>query len=145
MGLFFFVVGMEIKRELVAGELRDRAAVALPAMAALGGMIVPGGDLPHDQRRWRTGVTAGASRWPPTSPSPSASSPSSVSRVPASIKVLLLTLAIVDDIGAIVVIAVFYTSDLEPIFLVVAVGVAVVVGVILRLDVTYPAIFSGSG
>ena len=41
MGLFFFVVGMEIKRELVVGELRDRRAVALPAMAALGGMIVP--------------------------------------------------------------------------------------------------------
>ena len=41
MGLFFFVVGMEIKRELVNGELRDRRAVALPAMAALGGMVVP--------------------------------------------------------------------------------------------------------
>ena len=41
MAVFFFVVGMEIKRELVVGELRDRRAVALPAMAALGGMIVP--------------------------------------------------------------------------------------------------------
>ena len=53
-------------------------------------------------------------------------------RVPAPIKVLLLTLAIVDDIGAIVVIALFYTSDLEPIFLVFAAGLAVVVVVILR-------------
>ena len=76
MALFFFVVGMEIKRELVAGELRDRRAVALPAMAALGGMVVPaviyvafnaGGD----------GAAVGGSRWPPTSPSPSASSPCS--------------------------------------------------------------------
>ena len=41
MALFFFVVGLEIKRELVAGDLRDRKAAALPAMAALGGMIVP--------------------------------------------------------------------------------------------------------
>ena len=76
MGLFFFVVGMEIKRELVVGELRDRRAVALPAMAALGGMIVPaaifvavnaGGD----------GRDGWGSQWPPTSPSRSESSPSS--------------------------------------------------------------------
>ena len=144
MGLFFFVVGMEIKRELVAGELRDRKAVALPAMAALGGMIVPaliflafnaGGDgrdgwgIPMaTDVAFALGVVALLG-----------------SRVPASIKVLLLTLAIVDDIGAIVVIALFYTSDLEPTFLVFAAGVAVVVAVILRLDVTYPPIFLGLG
>jgi NhaA family Na+:H+ antiporter len=144
MGLFFFVVGMEIKRELVSGELRDRRAVALPAMAALGGMIVPatiflafnaagdgrdGWGIPMaTDVAFALGVVAllGA-------------------RVPAAIKVLLLTLAIVDDIGAIVVIALFYTSDLEPIFLVFAAGVAVVVVVILRLDVTYPPIFLGLG
>ncbi len=144
MGLFFFVVGMEIKRELVAGELRDRKAVALPAMAALGGMIVPaviffainaGGDgrdgwgIPMaTDVAFALGVVALLG-----------------SRVPAPIKVLLLTLAIVDDIGAIVVIAVFYTSDLEPIFLVFAAGIATVVAVILRLDVTYPPIFLGLG
>ena len=144
MGLFFFVVGMEIKRELVSGELRDRRAVALPAMAALGGMIVPatiflafnaagdgrdGWGIPMaTDVAFALGVVAllGA-------------------RVPASVKVLLLTLAIVDDIGAIVVIALFYTSDLEPIFLVFAAGLAVVVAVILRLDVTYPPIFLGLG
>jgi Na+:H+ antiporter, NhaA family len=140
MGLFFFVVGMEIKRELVVGELRDRRAVALPAMAALGGMIVPaaiflainfGGEgrdgwgIPMaTDVAFALGVVALLG-----------------SRVPASIKVLLLTLAIVDDIGAIVVIAVFYTSDLEPMFLVFAAGIALVVAVILRLDVTYPPIF----
>jgi NhaA family Na+:H+ antiporter len=144
MGLFFFVVGMEIKRELVSGELRDRRAVALPAMAALGGMIVPatiflafnaagdgrdGWGIPMaTDVAFALGVVAllGA-------------------RVPASVKVLLLTLAIVDDIGAIVVIALFYTSDLEPIFLVFAGGLAVVVAVILRLDITYPPIFFGLG
>ena len=140
MGLFFFVVGMEIKRELVVGELRDRKAVALPAMAALGGMVVPatiffafnaagdgrdGWGIPMaTDVAFALGVVALLG-----------------SRVPASIKVLLLTLAIVDDIGAIVVIAVFYTSDLEPIFLVFAAGIAVVVAVILSLDVTYPPIF----
>lgn len=105
MAVFFFVVGMEIKRELVVGELRDRRAVALPAMAALGGMIVPaliyvafnaGGD--GDQGwgipmatdiAFALGVVAMLG-----------------SRVPAAVKVLLLTLAIVDDIGAIVLIAV---------------------------------------
>jgi Na+:H+ antiporter, NhaA family len=144
MGLFFFVVGMEIKRELVSGELRDRRAVALPAMAALGGMIVPatiflafnaagdgrdGWGIPMaTDVAFALGVVAllGA-------------------RVPAPVKVLLLTLAIVDDIGAIVVIALFYTSDLEPNFLVFAAGLAVVVAVILRLDVTYPPIFLGLG
>ena len=74
MAMFFLVVGLEIKRELVQGELREPRRAALPAMAALGGMVVPallylaiagGGD----------GVaTAGASRWRPTSRSPSASS-----------------------------------------------------------------------
>ena len=139
MGLFFFVVGMEIKRELVVGELRDRRAVALPAMAALGGMIVPaaifvavnaGGDgrdgwgIPMaTDVAFALGVVALLG-----------------SRVPGSIKVLLLTLAIVDDIGAIVVIAVFYTADLEPMFLVVAAGIAVVVAIIHRLDVIYPPV-----
>ena len=53
MALFFFVVGMEIKRELVVGELRDRRAVALPAMAALGGMVVPAVIYARVQRRRR--------------------------------------------------------------------------------------------
>jgi NhaA family Na+:H+ antiporter len=144
MGLFFFVVGMEIKRELVAGELRDRRSLALPAMAALGGMIVPaaifiavnGGGTGHEgwgipmatDVAFALGVVALLG-----------------SRVPASIKVLLLTLAIVDDIGAIVVIALFYTSDLEPTFLVFAAGVTVVVAAVRRLDVTYPPIFLGLG
>ena len=112
MGLFFFVVGMEIKRELVHGELRDRRTVALPAIAALGGMLVPAlifftinaGGAGHDgwgipmatDIAFALGVVALLG-----------------SSVPASIKVLLLTLAIADDIGAIVVIAVFYPSDIE--------------------------------
>ena len=144
MGLFFFVVGMEIKRELVNGELRDRRAVALPAMAALGGMVVPAlifvainatGDGRHGwgipmatDVAFALGVVALLG-----------------SRVPASIKVLLLTLAIVDDIGAIVVIAVFYSSDVDPKFLVYAAGIATLVAVLDNLDVTYPLIPLGLG
>ena len=112
MAVFFFVVGMEIKRELVVGELRDRRAVALPALAALGGMIVPaliytafnaggpgtgGWGIPMaTDIAFALGVVALLG-----------------SRVPTSLKVLLLTLAIVDDIGAIVVIAVFYSDALR--------------------------------
>jgi len=144
MALFFFVVGMEIKRELVVGELRDRKAVALPAFAALGGMIVPavvytaivgGGD---GGRGWGVpmatdiafalGIVALLGR-----------------RVPSSAKLLLLTLAIVDDIGAIAVIAVFYTSGVDLRMLAVAVAVGVVVAVLHRNDVTYGPIVGALG
>ena len=71
MAIFFFIVGLEIKRELVVGELRTIRRAALPALAALGGMIVPGRltsrSTPPRRRR-----AAGASPWRPTSRSPSA-------------------------------------------------------------------------
>ncbi len=111
MAIFFFVVGLEIKRELVVGDLRDPKAAALPAFAALGGMIVPaafyliivgGGDA---ARGWgipmatdiafSLGVISLLGR-----------------RVPVGAKLFLLALAIVDDIGAIAVIAIFYTEQL---------------------------------
>jgi NhaA family Na+:H+ antiporter len=136
MALFFFVVGMEIKRELVVGELRDRRAVALPAMAALGGMVVPaviyaafnaGGD--------------GAAGWGIPMATDIAFALGIVAllgpRVPPSVKVLLLTLAIVDDIGAIAVIAIFYSDGLRPGLLLVAVAIAVVVAMMHRAQVIY--------
>jgi Na+:H+ antiporter, NhaA family len=134
MALFFFVVGMEIKRELVVGELRDRRAVALPAMAALGGMVVPaliftlvnaGGD--------------GASGWGIPMATDIAFALGVVallgSRVPPSVKVLLLSLAIIDDIGAITVIAVFYTDDLDVRFLVVALAITMLTAVAHRAHI----------
>ena len=66
MALFFLVVGLEIKRELVTGELRQLRAAILPVLAAIGGMVVPAPAVPGDRRRRRT-PAAGASRWPPTS------------------------------------------------------------------------------
>lgn len=136
MALFFFVVGMEIKRELVVGELRHRRAVALPAMAALGGMVVPaviyaafnaGGD--------------GAAGWGIPMATDIAFAVGVVAllgtRVPTSVKVLLLTLVIVDDIGAIAVIAVFYSDGLRPGLLVAAAAIAVVVAMMHRAQVIY--------
>ena len=144
MGLFFFVVGMEIKRELVVGELRDPRAAALPAMAALGGMIVPalifvafnasgdgrgGWGIPMaTDIAFALGVVALLGR-----------------RVPAQVKMLLLTLAIVDDIGAIVVIALFYTDDLETGYLPLAVGIVGLVALLHRIEVTYPLILLAAG
>jgi NhaA family Na+:H+ antiporter len=144
MSLFFFVVGMEIKRELVHGELRDPRALALPAIAALGGMVVPA-------LVFLTVNTGGPGRdgWGIPMATDIAFALGVVallgSRVPTPIKVLLLTLAIADDIGAIVVIAVFYPSDLDVRFLVAAAAVAAFVAMVHRVDVTYAPVFLGLG
>jgi NhaA family Na+:H+ antiporter len=112
MAVFFFVVGLEIKREFVVGELRDRRRAAVPVVAALGGMVVPAAlylalNLGSD----------GVDGWAIPMATDIAFALGVVallgSRVPSSLKVFLLTLAIVDDIGAIVVIAVAYTDDLS--------------------------------
>ena len=76
MALFFFVVGLEIKRELVAGELRSPRNAALPVVTALGGMVAPPWCLWSSTLAAR-GSGAGGSRWPPTSPLPSGSWPCS--------------------------------------------------------------------
>ena len=112
MTIFFFVVGLEIKRELVAGELSDRRKSALPIFAAAGGMIVPaalylafnaGGD--------------GVAGWGIPMATDIAFAVGVLAllgdRVPSGLKVFLLSLAIVDDIGAIVVIALFYSGGIE--------------------------------
>jgi len=108
--VFFLVVGLEIKREIVFGELRDPRKAALPAAAALGGMVVPAGIylLVH-------GGGPGAGGWG----IPMATDIAFVvgflallgSRISWGLKILILTLAIVDDIGAILVIAIAYTAD----------------------------------
>jgi NhaA family Na+:H+ antiporter len=126
MAVFFFVVGLEIKRELVAGELRDPRKAALPIVAALGGMVMPAAlyllvAQPAERPGWGVpmatdiafvvGILALLGR-----------------RVPNGLKILLLSLAIVDDIGAVLVIAVFYTAQLQLGFLgLAAAGFAVVV------------------
>lgn len=127
MTLFFFVVGLEIKRELRIGDLRDPRAAALPVFAAIGGMIFPAmiylsftsGDA---VRGWgipmatdiafAVGIVALLG-----------------SRVPSGAKLFLLALAIADDIGAIAVIAVFYTDELNGAWLLFALlGFAIIYG-----------------
>lgn len=125
MAVFFFVVGLEIKRELVLGDLRDPKAAALPVMAALGGMVLPG----LIYFGFNAG-TAAATGWGIPMATDIAFAIGIVallgSRIPSGAKLFLLAVAIADDIGAIAVIAIFYTSDLSPGYL-----AAAVVGLIL--------------
>jgi NhaA family Na+:H+ antiporter len=134
MTIFFLVVGLEIKRELLRGELAGLRLAALPAAAAIGGMVVPallytalnaGGD---GGRGWgipmatdiafALGVLALVGRG-----------------IPSALRSFLLALAIVDDIGAIGVIAVFYTDDLALDALTIALGLTIVIAFLRALDV----------
>jgi NhaA family Na+:H+ antiporter len=109
MTIFFFVVGLEIRRESYEGELADLRRAALPIAAALGGMLVPAAFY----AALNTG-RAGASGWGIAMATDIAFAVGVLtlfgSRVPASLRVLLLALAVIDDIGAIIVIAVFYNQ-----------------------------------
>jgi Na+:H+ antiporter, NhaA family len=131
MTMFFFVVGLEIKRELVEGELRGARRAALPAIGALGGMVVPallyaainaGG--------------AGADGWgiPMATDIAMAVGVLSLlgSRVAPSLKLFLLALAIVDDIGTIAVITIFYSGDVNVEMLLIAIGLVAVL-VLMRV------------
>lgn len=112
MAIFFFVVGLEIKREIVAGELRDPRKAALPIMAALGGMIAPA------TLYWLLlSGQPGESGWG----IPMATDIAFVvgflallgPRVPFGLKIMMLSLAIADDIGAVLVIAIFYSTTIS--------------------------------
>ena len=113
MAVFFLLVGIELKRELVEGHLRQPGAITMPALAAIGGMAIPAllyaavnaGD-PTALRGWAI---------PAATDIAFALGVLSLlgSRVPAALKILLLALAILDDLGAIIVIALFYTESLS--------------------------------
>jgi NhaA family Na+:H+ antiporter len=119
MTLFFLVAGLEIKRQLVAGELRDRRAAAVPALAALGGLIVPAVIFVI----LNTGH-AGSKGWGIPMATDIAFAVGVVtlagSRVPLGARIFILTLAVVDDVGGIIVIAIFYAESVKLAWLLVA-------------------------
>jgi NhaA family Na+:H+ antiporter len=128
MTVFFLVVGLELRREVASGELRDPRRVALPALAALGGMVVPA-----VLYLAIAGRSAGADGWGVPMATDIAFALGVLGllgrRVPSSLRLFLLTLAIVDDIGAIVVIAIAYADEVHLARLALAVlGLLAIVG-----------------
>ncbi len=134
MVLFFFVVGLEIKREVVTGELRDPRAATLPAVAALGGVV-----LPALLFLGLVGSGPGSRGWGIPMATDIAFAVGVLAllgdRVPGGAKLLLLSIAIVDDILAIGVIAVVYTQAVSLAWLAAAVGLLGLVAVLRRVGV----------
>ncbi|MBW6510708.1 MAG: Na+/H+ antiporter NhaA [Desulfuromonadaceae bacterium] len=145
MAVFFLLIGLEVKREVLIGELSSREQVILPGIAALGGMLAPAvvyvlinlGDV-HALNGWAIpaatdiafalGVLALLGN-----------------RVPSSLKIFLLALAIMDDLGAIVIIALFYSSDLSSTMLILSVICLALLFVFNRLGIerTAPYLWVG--
>lgn len=113
MAIFFFVVGLELKRELLEGELAERKKIIFPLVGALGGMLVPAAI--YLIFNWHNPETRAGWAIPAATDIAFALGVLSLlgSRVPISIKIFLTSLAIFDDIGAIVIIALFYTSKIS--------------------------------
>ena len=120
MAIFFFLIGLEVKRELLEGELSDPAQVMLPAVAAVGGVVVPALVFTW----FNYGDESAMKAWAIPTATDIAFALGVLSllgkRVPASLKLFLLTLAIIDDLVAILIIAVFYSVDISTLSLIIA-------------------------
>ncbi len=141
MAIFFFLVGLELKRELVEGELSDKKNIILPGLGAVGGMAIPAliylffnFNDPVAQKGWAI---------PAATDIAFALGVLSLlgKRVPASIKIFLTSLAIFDDIGAIVIIALFYTSNISLLALVVVVACILVLTLLNKKAVTAKSVY----
>jgi NhaA family Na+:H+ antiporter len=139
MAVFFFLVGLEIKREVLDGELSEPSRVALPAIAAIGGMVVPAAFYIY----FNHGDPAAMTGWaiPMATDIAFALGILSLlgSRVPVALKVFLLTLAIIDDLGAIIIIALFYSSDISTLSLAVAAATVIILLLMNRFRVNQVA------
>ncbi len=135
MAVFFFLVGLELKRELLEGELKKPANITLPALAATGGMLVPA--LVYIAFNYDNADAMQGWAIPTATDIAFALGVLSLfgNRVPLSLKVFLVTLAIFDDMGAIIIIALFYTAQISTASLVVAAACIVVLFILNRRGV----------
>jgi len=135
MAVFFLLIGLEVKREVLVGQLSTRAQIILPGVAALGGMAVPA----IIYTLINAGDPIALNGWAIPAATDIAFALGILallgSRVPSSLKIFLLALAIMDDLGAIVMIALFYSGDLSNTMLVLAAICLVVLVVLNRLKV----------
>lgn len=120
MAVFFFLVGLELKRELLEGKLKNPSDVVMPGLAAVGGMAMPA--LIYVAFNWSSPETLSGWAIPAATDIAFALGVLALmgKSVPSALKVFLLTLAILDDLGAIVIIALFYTADLKTTYLILA-------------------------
>jgi NhaA family Na+:H+ antiporter len=135
MAIFFFLVGLEIKREVIEGHLSSLSQISLPGIAALGGMIVPALVFIAFNR----GEEFAMNGWAIPTATDIAFALGILSllgkRVPVSLKIFLMALAIIDDLGAIVIIALFYTSELSTASITIAATALVVLFIMNRMHV----------
>jgi Na+:H+ antiporter, NhaA family len=141
MAVFFFLTGMELKREVLDGHLSSLRQASLPAFAAAGGMLAPAAF--YAAFNWTDSVAMKGWAIPTATDIAFALGVLSLlgKRVPAALKAFLLSIAIFDDLGAIVVIALFYTADLSAVSLAVSVGLILALGVLNRAGVRRPAAY----
>ncbi len=131
MAIFFFLIGLEVKREVIEGELSTKAQVMLPIIAALGGMIVPALIFSF----FNFGDDFAMNGWAIPTATDIAFALGILSllgnRVPVSLKIFLMALAIIDDLGAIVIIALFYTNTLSFLSIIIA---SICLGILIAMN-----------
>jgi len=136
MAIFFFLVGLEIKRELLQGELSTFGQAVLPAVAAVGGMVAPA----VIYVAFNTGDPAALRGWAIPTATDLAFAVGVLAllgpRIPSSLKIFLLALAIIDDLGAIIIIALFYTDNLSLVSLTLAFAGLAVLAILNARGVT---------
>ncbi|CCG88340.1 Na+/H+ antiporter NhaA [Erwinia piriflorinigrans] len=145
MALFFLMIGLEVKRELMMGSLKGRERAMFPLIAALGGMLAPGliyAAFNHQDAQAIHG-------WAIPTATDIAFALGILallgSRVPAALKMFLMALAVIDDLGAIVIIAFFYTSDLSLVSLAVAAASIAVLAVLNACGVRKTSVYLAVG
>ena len=141
MAIFFFLIGLEVKREVLEGELSTKSQIALPSIAALGGMVMPA--LIFIAFNYKD--TFAMNGWAIPTATDIAFALGIISllgtRVPASLKIFLMALAIIDDLGAIVIIALFYTNDLSILSISVALVALLILFLMNRMNVAKKAAY----